>query len=46
VITGRLSSHPRALVEARERELYLSAASAWEIASSMRRESFVSRIRL
>jgi len=28
----RLSSHARGLVEGREHELYLSAASAWEIA--------------
>ena len=28
----RLSSHARALVEGHEHELYLSAASAWEIA--------------
>ena len=28
----RLSSHARSLVEANEHELYLSAASAWEIA--------------
>jgi PIN domain nuclease of toxin-antitoxin system len=28
----RLSSHARSVVEAREHELYLSAASAWEMA--------------